>query len=499
MKEFNSKQQQVISELGENIVVLASAGTGKTGTLAQRVVSILESNRAKATEILCISFTNKACKEMKDRIEEVVGAESKDITVKTFHSWCFDMIKKQAKKQTDLFTDFIVYDEEDCKQVILEAKRLLPDFESQIFKVELLQQFINLVKEEISVAKTRDKGEQAVLEVIKDIYCTKMEKINGICRGLAKEEQWQIKKTLRNEGEVLVHTYNLLLRENRGVDFADLILSTLDIFKDEATIESLRNTYKYINIDEVQDTSIVEYYIIEKIFGKNKILLCGDIFQTIYEWRGSAPESILQHFKQNYRPEEVIFNTNYRATKNLVNLSVEYLNKAFPQKAREHTLEQLEIASPSEGDKIVLKETFDIEDEGAYIYQEIKNNYRAMLGQTCVLTRDNRYNVELSKVMKGLQGPGDEFEFILVDQFKFFRRQEVKDVIAFMKLIVNRNDAISLKRILKRFPLGIGQKTLDEIESNEYKALGIKLTDFIDPDTRKLGEPFQLLIEALQD
>ena len=185
------------------------------------------------------------------------------------------------RSQTDLFTDFIVYDEEDCKQVILESKRLLADFENQIFKVDILQQFINLVKEEIARVKTKGNGNQAVEEVIKDIYCTKMEKIDHICRGLAKEEQWQIKKALRNKGEALVHTYNLLLRENRGVDFADLILSTLDIFKDDATVESLQNTYKYINIDEVQDTSVVEYYIIEKIFGKNKILLCGDIFQTI--------------------------------------------------------------------------------------------------------------------------------------------------------------------------------------------------------------------------
>ena len=499
MKEFNNKQQEVIGELDKNIVVLASAGTGKTGTLAQRVVNILESNRAKATEILCISFTNKACKEMKDRIQVAIGADSKEITIKTFHSWCFDILKKQAKKQTDLFTDFIVYDEEDCKQVIVEAKRLLPDFENQIFKVDILQQFINLIKEEIAVAKTKDKGEQAVQEIIKNIYCNKMEKIDGICRGLPKEQQWQIKKAFRNKGEELVHTYNLLLRENRGVDFADLILSVLDIFKDDATVESLRNTYKYINIDEVQDTSLVEYYIIEKIFGKNKILLCGDIFQTIYEWRGSAPESILKHFKESYEPREIIFNTNYRATRNLVNLSVQYLNKAFPDKAKEHTLEQLEIASPLEGDKIRLKETYDIEDEAAYIYQEIKNNHRGEQGQTCILTRDNKYNIELSRVMKGLQGPEDGFEFVLVDQFKFFRRQEVKDVIAFMKLIVNKNDAISLKRILKRFPLGIGQKTLDEIESHEYRALGIKLTDFIDPHTRKLGEPFQLLTEALQD
>ncbi|HHX59872.1 MAG TPA: UvrD-helicase domain-containing protein [Epulopiscium sp.] len=498
MEKINIKQQEVINELDQNIVVLASAGTGKTGTLARRVANIIENKKANAKEILCISFTNKACKEMKDRIEAMVGPQSKDITVKTFHSWCFDIIKRQAKKQTDLFTDFMVYDEEDCKEVIKETLSLLPEFQSRIFKLDLVQQFINSVKEEIANVKIKEHGDLEVGKIIKDIYLTKMEKIDAICKGNAKEDQWHMKKAFRNHGKELVHTYNVILRENRGVDFNDLILNTLDIFENLEVVESFKSAYKYINIDEVQDTSVVEYFIIQKIFGDNKVLLCGDIFQTIYEWRGSAPEDILKHFKKHYTPKEIIFNTNYRATKNLVNLSINYLHNAFPEKSKELNLANLEIASPLQGDQVVFKVTHDITDEAAYIYQTIKDNEK-LLGETCILTRDNYYNVELSKIIRGLQGPGDAFEFVLVDQFKFFRRQEVKDVIAFMKLIVNRNDAISLKRILKRFPLGIGDKTLDEIESQEYRQLGIKLTDFIDLNTRGLGDPFQLLIDALKD
>lgn len=502
MEKFNEKQQEVINELEQNIVVLASAGTGKTGALAKRVANIIENNRANAKEILCISFTNKACKEMKDRIEAIVGPQSKEITVKTFHSWCFDIIKRQAKKQTDLFTDFIVYDEEDCKEAIKEVKSLLLEFQSRVFKVDPLQQFINLIKEEMARFKIKEQEDQGIevdrIEVaIKDIYATKMEKIDGICKGNPKEDQWQMKKAFRKQGGELVRTYDMILRENRGVDFNDLILNTLDIFEAQEVVESFKNTYKYINIDEVQDTSVVEYYIIQKIFGNNKILLCGDVFQTIYQWRGSAPEEILKHFKKKYRPKEIIFNTNYRATKNLVNLSVQYLHNAFPEKSKQHNLQDLKIASPLEGDKVVVKEAYDIEDEAAYIYNQIRNNQ--FLDNTCILSRNNSYNKELSRVMKGLQRQEDAFEFILVDEFQFFRRQEIKDVIALMKLIVNRNDSISLKRILKNFSLGIGKVTLDKIESEEYRRLGIKLTDFINPETRQLGEPFKELTDALED
>ena len=225
--------------------------------------------------------------------------------------------------------------------------------------------------------------------------------------------------------------------------------------------------------------------------------MCGDIFQTIYQWRGSAPEDILGHFRGHYQPKEIVFNTNYRATRNLVNLSAQYLENAFPAKAKVHSPQNIKIESSSQGDPIIVKEVYDIEEEAAYIYNQIKQS--GPLDKICILSRMNGYNQELSKAIKGFQKPGDPFEFVLVDEFQFFRRKEIKDVIAFMKLVANKNDAISLKRILKNFSLGIGKVTLDKIESDENRKLGIKLTDFINQNTRRSGEPFRALIRALED
>ena len=108
---LNAKQKEVVNELDKNILLLASAGTGKTDVLSKRIANIINQGKAKSSEILCITFTNKACREMQDRIETVVGANAKDISIKTFHSFCFDVIKEQAKKRTDIFTDFLIFDE----------------------------------------------------------------------------------------------------------------------------------------------------------------------------------------------------------------------------------------------------------------------------------------------------------------------------------------------------------------------------------------------------
>ena len=161
---LNKEQALVVNELENNILLLASAGTGKTNTLSSRISNIINLKKATPKEILCITFTNKACAEMRDRIEDVVGDSAKDITIRTFHSFCFDLIKSEAKKRTDIFTDFIVFDEEDCKEIIKEC-----NFYN--YPVNKLQQFIELVK--IEKSRLNLSGEDLLKtynEVVKYIF-----------------------------------------------------------------------------------------------------------------------------------------------------------------------------------------------------------------------------------------------------------------------------------------------------------------------------------------
>lgn len=491
---LNDKQNLLINEHERNIIVLASAGTGKTDTLSKRIANIICNNKANPSEILCITFTNKACKEMKERIEKIVGITAKEITIKTFHSFCFDIIKLEAKKRTDIFTDFTIFDEEDCKELIKYCNYF-------DFPLSALQQFIDCIKlRRVQNNIYSDDISEDYKETILYIFESEEHKINQICSEKGNLN-CNLKKFFQESGHILVSTYNALLYNNHGLDFTDLIVKTKELFNTSKVVEVLRNKYKYINIDEVQDTSILEYSIIEKLFKGNNVLLCGDIFQTIYQWRGSEPKKIFESFKSSYNPKEIVFSINYRATSNLTEASLKFLENAFPEEIKDLYKEGIVAKSKEAGDKIVLKIADDLREEASFIFNEIKalTEKSIDLSKMCILTRDNRYNVRLSEVLKDIiKYEAVNFEFILVDQFKFFRRQEIKDILAFLKLAGNRYDSISLKRIVKRLPTGVGDKSFEAIESEEYKKLGIVLSDFIDSEVFTYGEKFSLLISEFQ-
>lgn len=500
MINLNEEQQKVVNEQKNNIILLASAGTGKTNTLAERVTSIIKNGNSKPSEILCITFTNKACKEMSDRVMKIVGGEAKDITIRTFHSFCFDVVRTYAKRNTDIFSDFTIFDEDDCREVISKLSYYYATSNLMATNMQI-QRVIDFIKVERARIETlEDRVLDEYKTVIDEIFKFREEKINQVCTNKGNLNL-NLKNYIKFHGHELVTLYDSKLREDHALDFNDLIILTKELFKDEKVVRALKNKFKYINIDEVQDTSIIEYSIIEKLFEGNNVLICGDFFQTIYSWRGSDPEMIFNKFKEKYNPVEIIFSKNYRATKNLNKASLEFLNNAFSSKVSTIYKDGILAESKEDGEKILLKETRGGREEARFIFDYVKKlcEKGEDLKRVCILTRDNKYNIGLSEELYQIGGyEGADFEFILVDQFKFFRRQEVKDILAFLKLIANRYDSLSLKRIVNRLPTGIGMKTLEAIESYKYKEVGIRLADYIDPLVLEYGEKFSLLINEFE-
>lgn len=500
MINLNEEQQKVVNEQKNNIILLASAGTGKTNTLAERVTSIIKNENSKPSEILCITFTNKACKEMSDRVMKIVGGEAKDITIRTFHSFCFDVVRTYAKRNTDIFSDFTIFDEDDCREVISKLSYYYATSNLMATNMQI-QKVIDFIKVERARIETlEDRVLDEYKTVIDEIFKFREEKINQVCTNKGNLNL-NLKNYIKFHGHELVTLYDSKLREDHALDFNDLIILTKELFKDEKVVRALKNKFKYINIDEVQDTSIIEYSIIEKLFEGNNVLICGDFFQTIYSWRGSDPEMIFNKFKEKYNPIEIIFSKNYRATKNLNKASLEFLNNAFSSKVSTMYKDGILAESKEDGEKILLKETRGLREEARFIFDYVNKLCKngEDLKRVCVLTRDNNYNIGLSEELYQIGGyEGADFEFILVDQFKFFRRQEVKDILAFLKLIANRYDSLSLKRIVNRLPTGIGMKTLEDIESYKYKEVGIRLADYIDPLVLEYGEKFSLLINEFE-
>ncbi|EOU1503267.1 3'-5' exonuclease [Clostridium perfringens] len=500
MINLNEEQQKVVNEQKNNIILLASAGTGKTNTLAERVTSIIKNGNSKPSEILCITFTNKACKEMSDRVMKIVGGEAKEITIRTFHSFCFDVVRTYAKRNTDIFSDFTIFDEDDCREVISKLSYYYATSNLMATNMQI-QKVIDFIKVERARIETlEDRVLDEYKTVIDEIFKFREEKINQVCTNKGNLNL-NLKNYIKFHGHELVTLYDSKLREDHALDFNDLIILTKELFKDEKVVRALKNKFKYINIDEVQDTSIIEYSIIEKLFEGNNVLICGDFFQTIYSWRGSDPEMIFNKFKEKYNPVEIVFSKNYRATKNLNKASLEFLNNAFSSKVSTMYKDGILAESKEDGEKILLKETRGLREEARFIFDYVNKLCKngEDLKRVCVLTRDNNYNIGLSEELYQIGGyEGADFEFILVDQFKFFRRQEVKDILAFLKLIANRYDSLSLKRIVNRLPTGIGMKTLEDIESYKYKEVGIRLADYIDPLVLEYGEKFSLLINEFE-
>ncbi|WP_194189778.1 3'-5' exonuclease [Clostridium chrysemydis] len=492
---LNEEQLKVINELDKNIYLVAPAGTGKTNTLAIRISKVIKEKRCSIKEILCITFTNKACKEMEERVLlelskcDETKCLGKDITIKTFHGFCLQILKEEAKKKTDIFTDFIIYDEEDS----LETLKFLKYYFK--FPLKNLKSFIDLVKESrvrygfITIDEVTDYR-----NTINNLYKVDREKIEDISKVKYKFEE-ELFKDLYKSGVHYIRAYNRELGNNHALDFNDLILKMEILLRDEDVVDRLSKRYKYINIDEVQDTSYFEYKIIEKIFKNNNILLCGDRFQTIYSWRGSEPKKIEEAFIKKYNPLYINFVKNYRATKLLTEMSKRYLENVSKEEFNEVYRSGITSNSEVIGEKVIVKEANNQGEEALFLMQKIKELEKENkdLSKTCILTRDNRYSIGLSKSLNNMNN-SKNFEFILVDEYKFFRRSEIKDIIAFLKLIVNNSDGSSLKRILLKLKTGIGEEKIKDILSSEYRSFGIKLTDFIDSKSDR-GEFFSLLLE----
>ncbi len=497
---LNASQRAVATELNRNILLMASAGTGKTNTLSYRIANIIDQGLAEADEILCLTFTNKACNEMRQRIISCVREAGLKVVVRTVHSFCYDVVKAEAKKHSDLFTDFIIFDEEDCKEIIR-------GIDGWDIPEKNLQSFIDTIKHYRAIFDIYSEDEKAdYAETIKRFTKENLARLEEICRGPGYEivDDWL--KSLCSHGEELLQSYNGQLREMHGLDFSDLILKTYEFFKDETIRTLWQNRFKYINIDEVQDTSVFEYHTLSRIFPGNNILLCGDYFQTVYEWRGSQPSTVISHFQADWNPRYIRFNENYRSTQTLLQASAECLKNLFgSEKVTAIYDQKFQAISKAKGKEITVKSAYTIVDEARWINRkihEIRDLTGAGLTDFCILTRDNKYNSRLSKHLQEMNEslPREKrLRFMLVDEIKLMRRQEIKDVLAFAKLVLNRHDTTSLSRILKRYAAGIGEGTIKAIGSDEYKKAGLRLADYVDPLTRRDGDPYACLLEEMEN
>lgn len=500
MDILNDAQRMVAEDGTHHILLTAPAGTGKTGTLARRIARLVEKGMAAPEEILCLTFTNKACREMEHRIQEYMGEKGQGVSVKTIHGFCYELIQAEADNPENRYVNLSVWDEEDCRELmddILEKWNTRPGNERQMIRNS--RYFFYDV----------DKAKRWLLE--RNRYTGEAADYLAAMNAISPNPFNVDKNRARAE---MAAGYDRQLHSLGGMDFNDILIGALHLLSDDECSRRWSSRFRYLHVDEMQDMSMLEYGIVLRLASQARVLLAGDYFQTIYEWRGSDPIQLIQRFTREFHPEVYTFTENYRATPLLLKAAEGYLRNAFGKDIPD---ERSSVSSVREGqgEPIVIHPAFEtLDGEARWIIQCIeflvhkqKKLQEAEQGKICILCRNNAYNERLEEAftrqLNQLKADGsgrwDFIRFLRIGEEKLYRKREVKDVLAALHLAVNPFDNNSARRLCLNWGRGIGEATVKKILSPDYRKLGIGLSDFLRPDVLRYADTYGTLLQALDE
>lgn len=501
-REPNQEQLEVINELENNLILFASAGTGKTFTVANRIKKILSSGKAAPEEILCITFTVKACREMSEDICTYVGNDAKKVNVNTIHGCCLSILKTEAKRNSDGYISVGICDDIDEEDVLRTCAAPFSSMMTES-KPSQLRNIVSMIKHRrYELDLFTEDPERDYRETIASPDTA--ETLRKLCTFFVKGEgeifDEEMLDFLAAYGGRLLCRYDSFLRESNLVDFDDIIIAAAKKLKDGETRAFWRKKYKYIIIDEMQDTSTVEYDALESLFAGNHVMMCGDFFQTIYAWRGSDPEKILNGFIRTYHAKVFMFGKNYRATKTLAEASFGYLKNTYPELMGRYCPQKLEIRSDEKGEPVRLFTFGSMDREAEFIYRYLADSRPADPSDVCIMARSNHYIADLYERLRkyGDGLPADQrLGFFTVEkEYAFYRTAVVKDLLAFLRVLVNDTDEAAMDRILSgRFIRGMGKAAIEKLHASGD--IGVSVSSFLNPDTYEFGDCYAGLTDAV--
>ena len=439
MNKLNEKQEEAVNFKDGPCLVLAGAGSGKTKVLTERIIKLIDTG-VSPYNILSITFTNKAAKEMKDRISIKLDDVSDSIYVGTFHSFGLKVIRENY---IDLGFDrnISIIDREDMNSII---KKILKELDVDVKLVP-----IKYVINKISFAKNEN---------------------------LSPEEYSKFMKGYIDETVIKVYLkYVSVLKSNNSVDFDDLLVLPLKLFKQNNEIlEKYQNHYKYILVDEYQDTNTVQYELCKVLANKYKnIFVVGDIDQSIYGWRGANFENIL-NFEKDYKDSKlIILEENYRSTKNILDAANSVVKHNVKRK------EKNLVSTKDIGEKIKYIRCCSEIDEAKTVVDEIKKIVLSgkKYSDIGILYRTNAQSRVIEEALLK-----ENIPYKVVGSYYFYNRKEIKDLIAYLTLIYNPKDNESLERIINVPKRKIGNKTIEKIREKANE-LGISMFEAIEDGT----------------
>lgn len=454
--ELNTSQKAIIDHIFGPIQVLAPVGTGKTLILAERVVKAIEKG-IDPKKILCLTFTNRAAEEMRARIRKYFPEFTKDLTIKTFHALCAYMLRIETRN-IGLPQDFVIYDEIDSLESIQDHFGMRSEKDARNILQRIFDCKTNAQGERLSLDCPLEK----LFEPLRDYFIP----IPGICR------------------------YQETLRDRHALDFADLIFFTrVMLNRIERIRERWERKFDFVQVDEIQDAHMSEYDVVQFLARSHKnIAVIGDMDQTIYEWRGSDPFAIINRFENEFKPKKYTLYHNFRATKVLMKACSSFAESFY----KRHT-KVIPSGKCKYGEPIYIHCSQDEESEGDWIARQIRklshNNPNFPFNRTAILCRTNNRAQVVSKRLERQNIP-----CYTVEQYEFFRRQEIKDALAYLKALLHPVDSGSLQRMLRRPPRGIGEAAIKEIMEDGLD-YGLRLGDMVALQTFHYGDPYGLILE----
>lgn len=421
LDKLNERQKEAVLATEGPVLVLAGAGSGKTTVLVNRIAYMISEKHIRPWNILAITFTNKAAREMKDRIERLLGDTAKDMWIGTFHSVCVRILRSCI----DLLgysRDFVIYDTADTKTVMKECLREL-DIDEKSFPVRNVLSIISNAKNDLMDAATFEN-------VYKSDYRMSI---------IAK----------------IYYRYQTKLRKNNAVDFDDIILNTVKILSENPDVLSkYQDKFRYILVDEYQDTNNSQYLLINLLAQANRNLcVVGDDDQSIYKFRGANIGNIL-NFEDDYSDvQKITLDQNYRSTQNILDAanSVISNNKGRMGKSL--------WTSNGDGNRVYVYTGTNEYDEARYIARQIKKHFdeQGSFSDCAILYRTNAQSRVIEEMLMRESVP-----YKVLSGLRFYDRKEIKDIIAYLSVVYNPNDDVSLARIINEPKRKIGNATLEK-------------------------------------
>ncbi len=433
---LNEQQKKAVLYNEGPLLVLAGAGSGKTKVLTTKIAYLIEEKNIDPDHILAITFTNKAAKEMKDRVYNLIGNYAKYIQISTFHSFGLRLLRENCEV-LGYDRNFVIMDSDDSLTVV---KKILKDsnYDPKIYNPRAIRN-----------------------------------KISGCKNELMSPEKYERYATSEYEKVTLevYQKYEKKLKQNNSVDFDDLLILPIKLLKENSSIlQKYQEKFQYILIDEYQDTNEAQYILTKMLSAKyRKIMVVGDDFQSIYSFRGANYKNILNFEKDYQDSETILLEQNYRSTGNILKAANDVIKHNRERKDKNLWTEN-EL-----GEKIKYYRAFNERDEAQYTIRKIKEltNKEVAYKDIAILYRTNAQSRIIEEEMLK-----ENLPYRVVGSFYFYNRKEIKDLIAYLRLIHNDKDNVSLTRVINTPKRGIGLKTIQNI-TEKADSLGVSMYDAI--------------------